>query len=248
MPFFLLSLIFQVALVVHIVKTGRNTMWIWIVIMLPLAGAVAYLLIEVLPGLGQSRTGRKAVRTVSSALDPNRDLRLAQSQFERSDTIENKMKLANELLNKQEFEQALELFSTCLNGLYQTDPYIMLGLAKAQFGCKQFAEAKTTLDTLIEHNPDFKDHSGHLLYARCLEGLDNNNAACEEYATLRQYYPGPEAKYRYGLLCMKMDKPALAKELFDEILLDAKNGGPHYNKVHKEWINQTEVQCQSLKA
>lgn len=247
MPFFLLSIIFQVALVIHIVKTGRNTMWIWIVVVLPLAGSIAYLLIEVLPSLSKSSTGQTAVRRVSSTFNPNRDLKLVQDQFERNDTIDNKMKLANELLNKQEFEQARDLFSACLTGLYITDPYIMLGLAKAQFACAQIAEAKTTLDQLIEHNPNFKDHSGHLLYARCLEGLDNNDEAAHEYQTLCQYYAGPEAKYRYALLCIKMDKPIIAKELFDEILLDAKNGGPHYNSVHKEWISQTKAQYQALK-
>jgi hypothetical protein len=246
MPFFIISLIFQVALVVHIVKTGRNTMWIWIVIMLPLAGSIAYLLIEVLPSLGQSRTGRSAVRKVTSTLNPNRDLQQALNEFERSDTIENKMKLANELLVKEQFEKARELLSSCLSGIYQTDPYIMLGLAKAQFGCKQIAQAKSTLDGLIEHNPDFKDHGGHLLYARCLEGLEDYAAASHEYDALRLYYAGPEAKYRYAILCIKMDKHALAKELFDEILLDAKNGGHHYNNMHREWISQTKAQRQAL--
>lgn len=247
MPFFLLSIVFQVALVIHIVKTGRNTTWIWIVVMLPLAGSIAYLLIEVLPNLGRSRTGQRAARKITSTLTPNRDLNLAQSQFERSDTVDNKMKLANELLNKEQFAQARDMFNDCLTGLYRTDPYIMLGLAKAQFGCGQIAEAKITLDQLIEHNPDFKDHSGHLLYARCLEGLNQNDAACHEYETLRQYYAGPEAKLRYALLSIKLAKQTLAVELLDEILLDAKNGGPHYNNMHKEWVSQAKAQRQALK-
>ena len=37
MPLFILSILLQIALVVHIVRTGRNTTWIWIVVMLPLA-------------------------------------------------------------------------------------------------------------------------------------------------------------------------------------------------------------------
>ncbi|PCK07520.1 MAG: hypothetical protein COA42_13985 [Alteromonadaceae bacterium] len=32
MPLFILSLLFQVGFVIHIIKTGRSTTWIWIVI------------------------------------------------------------------------------------------------------------------------------------------------------------------------------------------------------------------------
>ncbi len=55
MPILILSAILQVALVVHIIKTGRSTTWIWIVVMLPLAGSIAYLLLEVLPDLMAGR-------------------------------------------------------------------------------------------------------------------------------------------------------------------------------------------------
>ena len=50
MPLFILSILIQVALVIHIVKTGRSTTWIWIVVMLPVAGSIAYFVLEGLPG------------------------------------------------------------------------------------------------------------------------------------------------------------------------------------------------------
>lgn len=248
MPFFILSLIFQVALVMHIVKTGRNTMWIWIVMILPLAGAIAYLLIEVLPNMGQSNRGKKAAQKVSSVLHPNRNLNQALNKMQRSDTIENRMNVANELLNKHQFEEASQLFKQCLSGLYVNDPYIMLGLAKAQFGNKHLAEAKNTLENLIANNPNFKDSSGHLLFARCLEGLGQTAAAEHEYEALRQYYAGPEAKYRYAVFCIHNDKPDLAQEILNEILLDAKNGGHQYHTMHSEWVRQTQAKLAELKA
>lgn len=60
MPFFILSVIIQVLLIVHIVKTGRNTTWIWIVVLLPAAGAIAYFIVEILPELMGGRSARKA--------------------------------------------------------------------------------------------------------------------------------------------------------------------------------------------
>ena len=75
MPLFILSIIMQVALVLHIVKTGRNTTWIWIVVMLPLAGSIAYLVVELLPDFFGSRAGRNATRSIPKVVNPNRELK-----------------------------------------------------------------------------------------------------------------------------------------------------------------------------
>ena len=64
----------QVALVVHIIKTGRDTKWVWIVVMLPLAGSIAYLLLEVLPDVSNTRAGQAAGKKVKSVVNPNKDI------------------------------------------------------------------------------------------------------------------------------------------------------------------------------
>ena len=98
MPLFILSILLQIALVVHIVRTGRNTTWIWIVVMLPLAGSVAYFLLEVLPDLMKSATGRSVSRKLSKSTDPVKDLKEAISDYSVTDTIESSMNLAGEFL------------------------------------------------------------------------------------------------------------------------------------------------------
>lgn len=55
MIFLLVSIAIQVALIVHVIRTGRNSLWIWAIALLPLAGPIAYLLVEVMPGLWHSR-------------------------------------------------------------------------------------------------------------------------------------------------------------------------------------------------
>src|SRR5208283_2170474 len=49
--FFILSLLIQAGLIVHVIKTGRNTLWIWAIALLPAAGSAAYVVVELLPGL-----------------------------------------------------------------------------------------------------------------------------------------------------------------------------------------------------
>ncbi len=65
--------------IVHGIKTGRNQIWIWVLVLLPYAGILAYVAAELLPELLNSRTTRRTMRDVKKALNPEADLRqLAQ--------------------------------------------------------------------------------------------------------------------------------------------------------------------------
>ena len=61
MSYLLLALpyLLQLLCIIHVLKTGRNTSWIWLIIFLPYVGGLAYLVVEVLPTLG--RGGRRAI-------------------------------------------------------------------------------------------------------------------------------------------------------------------------------------------
>ena len=63
-PLFILVLVVQVILIVHCIRTGRNTLWIWVLALLSFAGAIAYVAVELIPDLFRSSTARNALRGV----------------------------------------------------------------------------------------------------------------------------------------------------------------------------------------
>jgi hypothetical protein len=234
--FWFVSVAVQVALIVHVIRTGRNSLWIWAIALLPFAGPIAYLLVEVLPGLWQSNAARQATRAVRNTLDPNRNLRQYASEVRISGNVDSRRRLAEELLSKGQFREAIETYRSALAGLYEQDPQLLLGLAGAQFANEDFASARETLDRLIAHNPDFKSPDGHLLYARALEGEGNLEKAGSEYKVLSDYYPGAEAKVRYGQLLKRQGQSAAARQVLQELLDGAQLAPPHYRKVQREWL------------
>lgn len=240
MPIFILSILIQVAFVIHIVKTGRNTTWIWIVIMLPLAGSIAYLILEILPEITASRSGRKTGSKIGKLLNPDKEINQAAQNYSIVDTVENSLTLAKEFLNKNMFEEAKEIYNKCLKGLHEHDPEIMQGLATAEFGIKNYTEVKVILDDLIAKNPDYKNADAHLLYARTLEKLNRIDAALEEYQVLNSYFPGPEASYRYAMLLKKCGDSKKSIELINKIIFDAKNSSEHYNSLYRDWIKSAK--------
>lgn len=236
MPLVFVSIAIQVALIIHVIRTGRNSLWIWAIALLPVAGSIAYVVVEILPGLGSSRSARRAARAVRNTLDPDRDLRQYESEVRLSGNVDSRRKLAEEQASKGQLDEAIATYRSALIGLYAHDPVLMLGLAHALFDKRDYGACRETLDALIHHNPDYKSADGHLLYARALEGEGNGDKAVEEYRALSKYFPGAEAKVRYALLLKQRGDTQGAEGQLREVLDTAQLAPAHYRKAQREWL------------
>jgi hypothetical protein len=237
-PASILLLLIQAALIVHVIKTGRNQLWIWAIFLLPGIGALAYFAAEILPELFGGRTARRAQAGVRRMIDPNRELRRASAEVEISGNADARRRLGDELNERQQYDEAIEVYRGGLRGIFEHDPTLLLGLARAQFGKRDFAAARATLERVVQQNPDFKSADAQLLYARTLEAQDALDEAEREYATLAPGYPGAEARLRYGLLLKKRGKSAEAQRVLKDLLDGARLGPAHYRKAQAEWLDR----------
>lgn len=244
MPYFLITLALQVVFAVHCIRTGRNTVWVWIIVLLPLAGVIAYVIVEILPELFGSRTARRAARDLRSKLDPERDLRAAELAARGSTDVASHQRYADELLRQDRPQEAATIYQQLLTGLYEHDPNLMLRLARAQFDMHDHAATRSTLEKLIAQNPDFKSPEGHLLYARTLEKLRDLNAALSEYAALAPSYPGAEPTVRYARLLRSVGRGSEAAQLLRELLERAERAPKHYRKAQQEWLDAARREAQ----
>jgi hypothetical protein len=243
---FILSLVIQVLLIVHCIRSGRNSLWIWAIALLPLAGPVAYVLVELLPSLFRSRGTRAAVRGVRKALDPEQDLRRYQDEARLTGDVASRQRYAEELVRHGRAAEAIDIYRQALSGLYEHDPDLMLGLARAQFAGREFSAARATLDALIASNPDYRSPDGHLLYARALEGEGNRDKALDEYAAVAKYYAGAEAPLRYAQLLRASGRSEDAKRVLRELLEHARLAPRHYRKMQQQWLSDAERELAAL--
>lgn len=164
-----LSLLIQAGLIVHVIKTGRNMLWIWAIALLPLAGPLAYVVVEVLPSLFGGNTARRARSSVKRMIDPNRDLRRASAEVALSGNVDARRRLAEEMFERGQYDGAIEACRGGLTGIFEHDPTLLLGLARAQFAKQDYQAARGSLERLAGNNPEFKSSEARLLYARTLE-------------------------------------------------------------------------------
>jgi len=237
----LLPYVVQALLIIHVLKTGRNQLWIWILLLLPFGlGAIAYLAVEILPELFRSRTARRTARGLRKAMDPGADLRRYENEARVAGNVASRQRYAEELARHGRYDEAIAQYREALTGLYEHDPNLMLGLAQAQFGKGDAAGARATLDELIRLNPDFRSPVGHLLYARALEVEGNLQKALEEYRVLAPSYPGAEAAVRYAQLLQKQGERAEAQRVVRELLEQARIAPGHYRRAQRTWLEAAQ--------
>jgi hypothetical protein len=240
MPIVILTVALQVIAVVHLFRTGRNMTWLFLIILVPMVGPLAYFIVEVLPSLGQNPAARKALRRAKQAIDPGRGLREGSLNYERSQNVDTASKLAAELTNAGQHDEAIRVCMEARTGLFEDDPKILLALAVAQFAASRYTEVVATLDYLREKNPGFRSADGHLLYARALDESGAPARALEEYGALVHYYPGAEARVRQAMLYKKAGDQDRAAELFAALLKDARLAPKHFRRSEREWIELAE--------
>ena len=240
MSLLLLSYVIQALLIVHVIKTGRNQLWIWVLAMLPVASIFAYTAAELIPALLRSRATQRTVKGMKKALDPEAELRRLAQHAKISGGVDASQRYADELVRLGKPAEAVGTYRQLLRGLYEHDPNLMLGLARAQFAAGTFADARGTLDELIRANPDFRSSEGHLLYARALEQEGQFQRALEEYKVLAGYFPGAEAAVRYAQLLRAQDQREQARQVLKGLLEQSAVAPAHYRRTQEEWLKLAE--------
>ena len=240
MIFFLLHLLIQALLIVHAIRTRRNMLWIWAIGLLPAAGPLAYIVVEVLPDLFRSRGARRASSRVKRLIDPDKELREASAAVEVSGNVDARRRLAEQLSQRGEFRQAIEVCLQGLRGVFEHDPTLLYELARAQYAAGQFGEARDALARLRQNNAGLESPDVGLLYARCLQGAGDLAQAEREYASIAGAYPGAEARLRYAQLLKQLGKSQQADALLRDLLQGARVAPPHYRKAQAEWLHLAE--------
>jgi hypothetical protein len=234
----ILSILIQAAFVVHVIKTGRNQLWIWAIALLPGVGWLAYLVVEILPAAFGSRTARRAKSGMQRVIDPDRDLRRAQAEVQISGNVDARRRLAEEHFERGQYDAAIEMYQAGLKGIFEHDPVLLLGLVRAQFAKQDYGAARATLERLTAQNPEFKSADAQLLYARTLEAEDALDEAERQYAVIAPAYPGAEAKLRHALLLKRRGKIHEAHRMLKDLLDGAQLGPAHYRKAQAEWLDR----------
>lgn len=214
----LLHLLIGVGLAYHAQQHGKPDYWMYVLLFVPGAGALAYVLLEVVPDLAYTRRGRRVASGLTDIIAPDREWQRRYEEAMRTDSVDTKRALAEECERKGMWTEAIRLYELAAQGIFANDEAVLFGLARAQLASGDAKAAEATLGRLRDAHPKLNHQEGHLLYARTLETQGRLAEAAGEFQALSAYYTGLEARVRYGLLLMRMGEPAKAKGLLEEVV------------------------------
>ena len=233
---YFLPLILDALCIVHVIKTGRDRIWIYAIMFIPMFGAAAYVLVEMLPGLLRGYHGQRLTAKAIRTIDPHKDLRRAVMDLELTDTVQNRLRVADANMALNRYQEAARLYAQSATGLHAEDTALLMGMARANFALMNHAEALAALDRLQAAHPGFQSHEAHLIYAASLEGLGRDSEARDEYERLVAYHPGEEARCRYAQLLDRMGETDKARACYEDILKHARHGTSQYRKAQARWV------------
>lgn len=151
---------------VHAIRSGQQIYWLFILLAFPLLGSIVYFLAVYLPSSRLQRSATKLARSAVNSLDPNRELREAQSAFDYAPTAQNQIRLAEALLHAGNASQALTYFEQCLQGIFSEDLEIRWLTAQAAMQAGQADIALRHLQHIRQQDSRFRLDAVMLLTAQ----------------------------------------------------------------------------------
>jgi len=225
---------------VHAVRTGRNMYWIMILILFPFLGSVVYFFAEYLPEMRHSTVARKSARVVKAIVDPNRELREARLSFDRTPTVDNRSRLAEALLARGDYAEAIDEFQACASGPYAKDVKFRRGLARAQLLAGRHADAAATLEILLADSPRDAGGDAALWHAQALTQVDETRAlAAFDHAM--HVHNSTETQAAYGIYLASLGRDAQARPLLEGVLHNARVGTASSRELNRQSIDQARA-------
>jgi hypothetical protein len=220
---------------VHVLRTGQQFFWIWIIVLLGPIGWGVYLAAVVVPEmLGGTRAKRMGM-AARDALDPGREYRLAKAALDESPTVNNQMRLAAAAAHQGRWDEAEQLYGAALRGIHADDPALLLGRANALLELGRATDAAPLVDKLVEEQGAARNPSTALAQARILEVLGRFGEAEEAYQFAAGRLPGLEALARHAAFLAAIGRRQDAADNLAEIDRRLQRANPQFRREGRAW-------------
>jgi hypothetical protein len=231
--FLSIPLILAIICIIHIVKTGKDRVWIYVVVFIPVIGSVAYFVTEILPSLFSGRKTREIARSFSNSVFGDKKIKDLESLVKLADTYQNKYALAEAHLAVKNYDKAIEIFLSCRTGIYSDDPHLLQVIAHTYTLIGDWVNARQYFEKVVTTNQ--LDKKYRVMYALSLVSTGENGKPEEIFRELEKE-SNIEGTYEYAKFLEKTGKPELAKKKYEYIVFIASTIPRFVFRENKKWI------------
>lgn len=230
-----LSLIFSIALCVHVVRTSQQMYWLMIILLFQPLGGLVYLLAIVAPEFLGGAKAQKARQAARQVLDPQREYREASRAVDDAATVTNRTRLAVAASGLGKHAEAERLYAEALQGMYADDPQLLLGRANALIELNRSAEALPLLESLSAQSPAARTPNVALAMGRAYHAQGRESEADTALRWAAAHLPGFEGMARYAVFLAETGRKDEAREALTEIDKRLAKTHSHFRKEARGW-------------
>lgn len=207
-----LHVIAAIFFAIHAIRTGQDRYWVYILFIFPGLGSVVYFVAIYLPQSKLERGLRQVSRAAVRSLDPGKALREARLAFDLTPTAQNRMQLAEALLDAGQTAEAVSQFDACLQGPLANDPEIRLGAARAHLLNGETGAAELLLRGLQDSHKDFRPETVLLALAEVLGKSGQQEAAHRCYVDAVARFGTAQVHAEFAIWAMSVNDMATAEQ------------------------------------
>ena len=234
-------IVLQAICVIHCIRKGKSNNWIWLIVFVPVIGAIAYIVTEMF----NYRHVEQVQAGVTNVLNPTGKIRKLEQQLKFSDTFNNRVQLADAYLDSGHTEKAIALYEGSLKGAFSENEYVFTQLCTAYFQMRRYNDV-IAITKKIYRLPQYLRSRAHLQYAMALEQTGNNEAAEREFKLMRVRFACFEARYQYGMFLQRANRDEEARQVFKDMLDEATQLSPREKRSHRKWIQLAKEQFKTI--
>lgn len=219
---------------IHVIRTGQNMYWLWLLLAFGPVAALIYVAAIVLPSTRIN--GRGLVQKIRLWVDPKYLYRMAQREVEETPTVHNRMKLAVAAEGIGHLEEAERLVRECAAGHYEDDEQVLEAHIRVLVGLKRYDEALARIQHMREVCVVTEKPRILLLWGQALEGTGQLEKACDIYHAAAARGHGFEALARRAALLLKLGQKEQAEKLVSDLDARRKKAFRGMRAEANEWF------------
>ncbi|WP_438424983.1 CDC27 family protein [Aquimarina macrocephali] len=240
MPYFLIIAL-QGFCVYHAVKNKNNYYWFFVIIFLPVLGSVIYLLTQVF--------GKKDLDVVQdeivNVINPTKKIDDLQKQLDFAETFQNRVNLADALLEIKDYPNAINEYEVALSTNYDEDAGVVKKLIEGYYQTKNYDKVIFCAEKIMTKS-DFKGSRSQFLYGLALEEIGQSEKAEEQLKQIDQRYSNYQERYTLAQFLVEKGKIEDAKEILSEILIESQHMSKPNRSKYQGVVNDVKKLASSL--
>jgi hypothetical protein len=206
-------LLLQAFCVYHAYRNNAEQRWYWFILLFPVIGCLFYIY--------HSFYNRKSMQTLAEGLrevvNSNYRIEQLEKNLRFSDTVTNRIRLADAYVEIGRHKDAIELYQNCLQGFMTDDPVIRTKLLQAHFSNRDYAAAVGYGDSLTREK-DFKHAAERISYAWSLHYNGNSTLAENVFQDMDRSFTNYQHRTEYCKFLIETKKTDDLKSKLSELL------------------------------